>query len=273
MALGFQRPASEKVRTDRIKERADANQLASPKAAPIKTGAANDHQEQGGKEGAPGSEESVRIVSVPRIFTESQKDTYDKTLVICTVLLVVVGAFQILYLWRTVNATRDNAKAALLNAQAVINTERPWLVVTWASDRNTPGLCRFGCRNQGNTPAKVVSMSAKSSFIDKLDNLPVPPDYSSPVTMPDLRLIVHEDNFSVGQGIHPESIIRNAGKKDLADDSREFLVYYGNVVYRDTFYPDSSPNGLHETRWCFVYQPAGERRLVRSGPEAYNRYT
>src|SRR5271170_5808631 len=54
--------------------------------------------------------------------------------------------------------SQDQVKVAMLSAQAAINTERPWLVVTWRSDTETPGLFRFGCRNQGNTPAKVISV-------------------------------------------------------------------------------------------------------------------
>ena len=190
-----------------------------------------------------------------------------------TAILALVAVVQLVFLRRSANAAKEAAEAALLNAQAVIRTERPWLVVTWISDKETPGVFRFGCRNQGNTPAKIISMSAKPTFIDLPDNLPVPPVYSSPVAMPGLHLIVSEDSFRVGHGINPASIIQNAGKKDLVDGSREFLVYCGNIVYRDALYLDSATEGLHETRWCFVYQPAGKRKFVRSGPEEYNRYS
>jgi hypothetical protein len=58
---------------------------------------------------------------------KSGKDSWDRSLVIFTAALVIVGIFQILFLWRTVVATSDNAKAAKLAAQAVISSERPWL--------------------------------------------------------------------------------------------------------------------------------------------------
>jgi hypothetical protein len=170
---------------------------------------------------------------------------------------------------------KRSAEATFLNAQAVINSERPWLVVTWRSDHEVSGLFRFGCRNQGNTPAKVISVSAKASFVDNLNALTIPPDYSSAAVLPDLNLIVHDDSFPIGHGLNPESFVQTSGKKmSLIVDSREFLVYYGNVVYRDTLYTDSSADGLHETRWCFVYQPGREiRKFVRLGHEEYNRYT
>jgi hypothetical protein len=146
-------------------------------------------------------------------------------------------------------------------------------VVTWASSQKISGLFRFGCRNNGNTPAKVISLSARACFVKELDALSVPPDYSSPSVLPDLRLIVKTDSFPVSPGLSPESYIESKSKQSLIEQSLLFLVYYGNVVYRDTLYPDSSKEGLHETRWCFVYQPGGEKKFVRSGPEEYNRYT
>ncbi|HEY6290270.1 MAG TPA: hypothetical protein VI455_01740, partial [Terriglobia bacterium] len=48
--------------------------------------------------------------------------------VVATILLVFVGGFQIFYLWRAVKASKECAEAALLNGQALINSERPWFV-------------------------------------------------------------------------------------------------------------------------------------------------
>jgi len=168
-------------------------------------------------------------------------------------------------------AARDNAEAARLNAQALINTERPWLVVTWASDPRTPGLFRFRCRNHGNTPAMVIALSAMPLFAQN-PNLQTPPSYLAPGIPPDLNIIVHGRSFLIDHGVNAEKYIAGNGVKDAIYKSDQFLVYYGNVVYRDTLYPDSSSEGLHETRWCFFYRPY-EKRFVRSGPVEYNRYT
>lgn len=168
---------------------------------------------------------------------------------------------------------QDVAKAASLNAQAVINAERPWLVIATFFDKDRPELCRFGCRNQGNTPAKIISVSAQIGFIDRPDHLPVSPGYSSPVAMPDLTLIVSTDSFPIGHGVNPRSVIQGTEHEVLVLSAREFLVYFGNVIYRDTLYPESSREGLHETRWCFIYQLGGDKMFLRGGPAEYNRYT
>lgn len=200
--------------------------------------------------------------------------------------LIVITVWGIIVAIKTLNAiarqadtmeqqakvTETAASAALLSARALINTERPWLVVTWASDKEIDGLFRFGCRNHGHTPGKVLSVSAAVCFVKRPSELEIPPDYSSPAAPPDLNIIVRKDSFSIAHGVNAEKYILDNRKKAQVDSSEEFLVYYGNVVYRDTLYPDLSPEGLHETRWCFFYRPY-EARFVRGGPDEYNRYT
>jgi hypothetical protein len=225
--------------------------------------------------------DDVHLVSVPeKIPVEPIRDRLDYVVLGCTVILSVAGIIGVpiaVKTLRTINRhsahLQDLAEAALLNAQAAINAERPWLVVTWRSDTNIEGLFRFGCRNSGSTPAKVISLSAKAMFVENLDRMATPPDYSSPGILPDLHLIVRTDSFPISPGLNAHSFIESQGKADLVAESREFLVYYGNVVYRDTLYPDSAKDGLHETRWCFVYQPHQKKKFVRSGPSEYNQYS
>jgi hypothetical protein len=254
---------------------------ATPSPVPTDSTNGNKHQ-TGSPQSASGKGsvgvhpvEPLAISTVPDkpLGVSTVKDNWDKALVIGTLLIVLVGGFQILFLWRTVDATRDNAKAALLNAQAVIKSEQPWLVVTWKSDEKNSGLFRFSCRNKGITPAQIVSISADTIFVKQPDKLPIPPDYSSPGKLPDRHFIVQNDVFKINHGFDPESYIKREGKQELIAQSLIFLAYYGKITYRDTFYPDSSQEGLHETRWCFIYQPGGEKKFVRSGPEEYNSYT
>jgi hypothetical protein len=246
----------------------------------------------------PGEQHSVVVTKLPPVSVAPDWIAYASFGL--TIFLVIVTAGTLVAVWYQARKTADaaeatqdaakatqeateeirrqadimdrQAKATLLNAQALINTERPWLVVTWASDKTILGLFRFGCRNQGNTPAKVISVSARPCFVKRLAELEIPPNYPGLGTLPDRNIIVHGDRFPIEHGVDPQKYILNNGKKDLIDSSEEFLVYYGNVVYRDTFYADSSLDGLHETRWCFFFRPY-EGRFVRSGPEEYNRYT
>lgn len=57
-----------------------------------------------------------RVVFPTPVPINSHKDPWDKALVVLTGALVTVGGFQILFLWRTVQATSENAKAAQAQA-------------------------------------------------------------------------------------------------------------------------------------------------------------
>jgi len=203
-----------------------------------------------------------------------------------TWLLVLVGIGGVLAALRTIGTLEKQANAAMLNAQAVINAERPWFVVSLTLDESGRRFS-LSCLNQGNTPGKIISMSADYCFVDKPEDLPIPPVYSSAAVMPDLSLIVHRDSFPIGKGIDPEHVIGQNDRRESVYERIEFLAYYGNVVYRDTLYPESSEEGNHESRWCFIYEPSGLPKLTkaalavlnpvgtfaRSGPVEYNGYT
>jgi len=53
-----------------------------------------------------------------KVKVDTIKDRWDKALVYFTGAIVLVGIFQIIFLWRTVLATRDNAEAAFQGSEA-----------------------------------------------------------------------------------------------------------------------------------------------------------
>jgi hypothetical protein len=224
------------------------------------------------KNGGPHNGPAEEKAAIKRFDYEFWAFWVNLALVIATFILAIYAVKQ--------------ASAAQLGARAVINSERPWFVVYIEKAKDDwKGGFEVCCLNQGNTPGEIISMSAHWEFVDKPDNLPVPPDYSHPVQMPDLTLIVHGDSFPIGDGIKPELIL---GREDRTPDvhgGRQFLAYYGIVVYRDKFFPENAPEGKHETRWCFIYLPEGGLtqsvlrvinpvgKFVRSGPKEFNGYT
>ncbi|HEV2419225.1 MAG TPA: hypothetical protein VGX94_15625 [Terriglobia bacterium] len=67
--------------------------------------------------GVANAQSLERILFPTPVRIKSPKDIWDKALVLLTAALVVVAGVQILFLWRTVQATSDNARAA--QAQAI----------------------------------------------------------------------------------------------------------------------------------------------------------
>jgi hypothetical protein len=141
-------PSAQPTAPSRSKQaRAEINQNAATKTQNPSSGITPNNDEQ-----------AIKVTSAPPISVLSNKDRWDKALVIFTGAIVVVGIFQIVFLWRTVTATKDNAKAALLNAQAVINSERAWIEAELV-ERTVIGVTRHQLEitNHGKTPAQLSS--------------------------------------------------------------------------------------------------------------------
>ena len=197
-------------------------------------------------------------------------------------LLVVAAGIGLRATFRTLSvlrdqttAARDSAKAARLNAQAIIDSERPWLVVTVEKNEMMPGAGNFFFRvtNKGRTPASFVSGDFCHAFKERPDQLPAPPDYDCPFIAPSRSFLAQGEHFDIqvtldpsNVGINPMNILKT---HYLKSDSAplEKLVFYGRVVYEDTLSKDT-----HKTGWCFVFFADG-LRFVRTGPAGYNDYT
>ena len=193
---------------------------------------------------------------------------------ILIIVTAITAAFICWQAWETkkaAKATRDSAKAALLNVQAAINTERPWLVVTAQHQiDNPPKKFSFRITNQGRTPARIIKQEVAGEFFPNPMGLPIPPVYH-PDVIP-LGLLVQGNSFAVFP-VEPERwAIERGMKEQEIDGARMFLCVYGRVVYEDLISRGTESAVLRETRWCFVYL-AQERRFSQSGPEEYNRYT
>jgi hypothetical protein len=185
----------------------------------------------------------------------------------------VAGAFIGLGLifWQTKIAARS-AKTASLNTQAVIDSERPWIVIDVERQPVPPKWCNFAAANRGRTPAQIISGSATHVFVVDPDDLKVPPVYESPFVLPNKTLIVQTDSFPIypQPGIRPQVMADNRPAEEKILSDNKILIFYGRVVYDDVFGTKRPGYVPHETRWCFAYFPDGHR-FVRTGPEEYNR--
>ncbi|MGB7148892.1 MAG: hypothetical protein WBD45_07040, partial [Terriglobales bacterium] len=209
-----------------------------------------------------------------------------------TGLLVIAGfVTAALICWqaretrRSVQAIRESlphqeatAKAALLNAQAVINAERPWILIEyeWRKVEGLEGYLFFAV-NKGKTPADIVEANFESVILNCIpDDLPLPPPtMNSPIFIPRRgdNLIVQGETWYLNQvPIHPESWIRNQMKLDEVMEAKAFPYFFGEIVYRDAIRPKGDEEGLHLTRCCFSYDAF--MKLIRpTGPQEYRHKT
>lgn len=222
---------------------------------------------------------------------ETAKIIFDGLLVAFTLGLVLVGWKQAKILNKQADILEKHegwmkkhdanlvklADAALLNAQAVINAQRPWVVIC-AVQEGSGFSIRAG--NLGKTPAEVISFSAEQRCVDRIQELPSEPEFTQNY-VPQIKLLVPGNNI---------------GDSDLElMSSEEFLLLYENcrkesgfrqspaTVKMTVFYfrvlyvnvggqlaPDDSP---YESRICFCFRPAGAGgRLRLCGNNAYNHH-
>lgn len=177
---------------------------------------------------------------------------------------------------KSVAIAEKNARAAELGAQAVINSERPWIVVVVGPHPTIPGNFIFRATNNGRTPAEFISGSAAHIYVDRPEDLPVPPVYSTPFERPKNPLLIQSDSFEIypPAGIRPEEIERQFwfDEKNQILNPNHILIFYGRIVYDDMFDRDRPGYIPHETRWCFACFEIG-KRFITTGPGEYNRYT
>ncbi len=165
-------------------------------------------------------------------------------------------------------AAKDGADAALLNARALITSERPWFVANVECDDKDLGLWKVRIVNKGRTPGHLNVMFSEYTFIDIPDNLPIPPKYESFCYAPDTRFFATGESFTDRErirGFNPDFFIENERKNQT-----DILVIYGRVTYSDTFMWGDPNEIIHETRWCYFYQAPGG--FVPCGPKEYNGY-
>ncbi len=143
------------------------------------------------------------------------------------------------------------ASAALLNAQALINAERGWMVAQIESETipNLEGtrLIPFSvrCRNNGRTPAFLLEMGNHGVVLPR----------EQPLS--EERLPWDSCNIDVwpgeGMPLQPNDFVLRHNYSTVAPDGQkihrglDWLWVYGYIKYRDAF------GNEHETRYCFLW--------------------
>ena len=165
-------------------------------------------------------------------------------------------------------AAKQSADAAALNAQAIINSERPWVFIHAVKPDNSPGrtVARFVATNRGRTPAEIAVIRTSFAFGNP-DALPDFPSYPlSNLEWTHKKYLATNDtaevfNFDCGAIISDEQ-----WKKMLKE--KKVVIFYGQIVYRNLI-----TRAEHETRFCYWLTMSMEANLVVGGPPEWNKHT
>jgi hypothetical protein len=225
----------------------------------------------------------IHVVQLPSDWSP-HKDWFDYIGWGAGVMLAFAGVIGVCFAYRTLRtlqhqtiATRKAAEAARLNAQAVINAERPWVVVTEKRE-GTAGIASiFYSRVRGRTPAIIISNWADHIYVDDPQHLPIPPRYGDEgAVFAAQPLVTSDDTPSIAFQFSSDLTLKalTEEKRSRINYMEEWLCVYGRVRYTDLLAKDAQGRPVvHETRWCYVYYPSEPGTFVKDGPPVYNSYT
>jgi hypothetical protein len=174
----------------------------------------------------------------------------DSLLALFTFLLIIVGAVQGIFLFRTDRGTHKAADAALRSSEvaeaALFVAQRPYVFVTAASfkrplsretfDYSGPEIwlwVKFKLENHGRTPANIVEICADSACVNKL---PAIPQYREQTTYDTPHLLGADKETTVGYLF--KTPIDGQVMNDIAVGrfmGGRRLFAFGYIKYRDIF--------------------------------------
>lgn len=297
---------AENAVTNKAAQSASHNQKSQSKKAdsPVSTSA---QSKEGVPLQAPAAEEHNESIYTNDAKTEWWARITDTLVALGTLALAFIGGFAAKIAFRTLNtiqeqtghlrtaaeAAGDNAKAALLNAQAVIDAERPWLLIPMGdefSQIENPILisrvageyrhsyCIFRLKNFGRSTAKVTEEKLALFHGIELDVIPdatifdrkdvIIEDYAFPPN----TTIPNQATFELDGRITPQEY------EQIVSQKSRFLWLCGYFRYRDTFARADAPE--YETRFCYRWvcdaTSATDSKIRKSfwimaGPREYNR--
>lgn len=170
------------------------------------------------------------------------------------------------------------ADAALLNAQAVINSERPWITIL--PEKSNNGYS-FWVINHGRTPAEVISYRAETRCMNSIKELPLEPVYGIEHKLIP-KMLPPKDSSEI---LPIESVMGVVDDCQRSEDGTTFPhtgtkvpVFYFQVIYTSPLYSsrtDGKERGLqpYETRMCFYCSLHTGEGMVICGNESYNQQT
>jgi hypothetical protein len=183
---------------------------------------------------------------------------------------------QTQYAEAAAQAAADGAQAALLHAQAIERSERPWILVTVEPSRRVENRFMVVATNRGRGPARVLSAVDKVSIEIDIAYLPAEPHYGGAEPNPSLASIILLPGESTGiKSFSRDDVRATCGTEERfkrVERWEELIVLYGKILYQDLIGTSGTPT--HETSWCCQYIHGRQNSGMEiAGSPVYNRHT
>ena len=213
---------------------------------------------------------------------------HDKVLWAALLVLVILGyigvvlAFKILqniqrqteFGVAAAQAALQCANAALESSQAIVDSGRPWIVITIEPFLTVEHGFKVMATNRGRTPARILAKADCVKIASDETKLAATPDYDSGKSATPFEPIILLPGESAGIRPFRRADVRSYCTSDeqfkRVEKWEEKVFIYGRVIYRDLISPLDQPN--HETDWCCWYVYGDKDALVIAGPPEYNKH-
>ena len=214
---------------------------------------------------------------------------HDKVLWGVEIVLVILGYAGVLLALKTLKiiqrqaefgvsaaqAALQCANAALESSQAIVDSGRPWIVITVEPFLSVEHGFKVMATNRGRTPARILAKADCVRIAKDESELPTPPDYDAGKSATPFEPIILLPGETAGIRPFRRSDVRSycSSEEQMKRLERweEKLFVYGRVMYRDLISPMDQPN--HETDWCCWYVYGDKDALVLAGPPEYNKHS
>jgi hypothetical protein len=269
---------------------------ANPSASPVSTSSIAYQQSPASPTPGTESEGGARDYRPPHVTVANPPPTtpiwslHEQILWGATLVLVILGYAGIMmalstlkkidrqtgYAEAAAEAAAASAQASLLNAQAVINAERPWILISVEPSRSMENSFTIMATNRGRTPARIIESLERTKITIDEKRLPRTPVYANePRSAPFAPIILLPGESTAIKAFCRDDV------KGLCDSEERFkrietweekVFFYGKVIYRDLISPADSED--HETNWCCWYIHGRQNSgLVIAGSLEYNSHT
>jgi len=204
---------------------------------------------------AQSEEEKAKAASLDRLY---------RRYMWATIIGVGAGIVGAIFLILSTVLTRQAANAALLNARAVINAERPLVMVElaletpyWHIAQQHPDFIpsqTLKVKRYGSTPAWIIEFACRFRLMEMKD-FERPLEYGDSKTFPEGTPLPPDQN--IPQLWEPHRAL-TAQELEEIELGRSVLVLYGLIKYSDVF--TEITGKIRETYFCYRY-------FIRPRPE------
>ena len=173
-------------------------------------------------------------------------------------------------------AATETAQAALLQAQTILDAERPWVLVTAEPTRGVESSFDITATNRGRSPATISSALDEPLFAADEEHLPGVPEFkkfeSAARFVPVILLPGESATLKTFSREDVRALCGSDETFAAIESWSERLFLCGKVEYHDLI--AAAGKEAHETRWCSWYIHGKQRSaLVPAGPSDYNSHT